>query len=121
MQGRSGPLKATRSEQVSPGSIEFSARAISAIDPPPGPGWVVTTLLMGPMSQAKDLRNLYAQFGKSCGPDARVGGWPLVCDGVRLIATLDWTSDQGLPTTERRIEGETREIRGPFFKRAAWR
>lgn len=44
--------------------IEFSCRAISAIEPPPGPGWVITNPPYGlRVSANKDLRNLYAQFG----------------------------------------------------------
>ena len=44
--------------------IDFSQRAISAIEPPPGPGWVVTNPPYGlRVSRGKDLRDLYAQFG----------------------------------------------------------
>ena len=46
-------------------SIEFSCRAISALEPPPGLGWVVTNPPYGVrLSQGRDLRNLYASFGK---------------------------------------------------------
>ncbi len=44
--------------------IEFSCRAVSAIEPPLGPGWVVTNPPYGVrVSGGRDLRNLYAQFG----------------------------------------------------------
>jgi putative N6-adenine-specific DNA methylase len=44
--------------------IEFSQRAISAIEPPPGTGWIVTNPPYGlRVSEGKDLRNLYAQLG----------------------------------------------------------
>jgi putative N6-adenine-specific DNA methylase len=44
--------------------LEFSQRAVSAIQPPTGPGWVVTNPPYGVrVSPGKDLRNLYAQFG----------------------------------------------------------
>ncbi len=82
------------------GCIEFSARAISAIDPPPGPGWVVTNPPYGVrVSQTKDLRNLYAQFGKVM--RAKCPGWwvTMVCDGVRLIRNTGLDFDQGIPTT----------------------
>lgn len=46
------------------GSIEFSCRALSAVEPPAGPGWVVTNPPYGlRVSANKDLRNLYAQLG----------------------------------------------------------
>ena len=65
--------------------IDFSCRALSAIEPPPGPGWVVTNPPYGVrIGRPDDLRNLYAQFGKvmrgSC------PGWQVVmlCADVRL-------------------------------------
>ena len=46
------------------GFIEFKCQAVSSITPPPGPGWVVTNPPYGlRISEGKDLRNLYAQFG----------------------------------------------------------
>jgi putative N6-adenine-specific DNA methylase len=46
------------------GSIEFTRCAVSAITPPPGPGWIVTNPPYGVrVSENHDLRNLYAQFG----------------------------------------------------------
>jgi putative N6-adenine-specific DNA methylase len=46
------------------GVIEFKCQAVSAITPPPGPGWVVTNPPYGArVSSGKDLRDLYAQFG----------------------------------------------------------
>ncbi len=45
--------------------IEFSRRAISAIEPPANPGWIVTNPPYGVRVGAdRDLRNLYAQLGK---------------------------------------------------------
>jgi len=81
------------------GSIEFSVRAISAIDPPPIPGWVVTNPPYGVrVSQAKDLRNLYAQFGKVM--RATCPGWwvTMVCETIRLIRNTGLDFDQGIPT-----------------------
>lgn len=44
--------------------IQFSQRAVSAIEPPQSPGWVVTNPPYGVrVSEDKDLRNLYAQLG----------------------------------------------------------
>jgi putative N6-adenine-specific DNA methylase len=46
------------------GYIQFTHRAVSAIEPPKGPGWVVTNPPYGlRVSEGKDLRNLYAQLG----------------------------------------------------------
>jgi putative N6-adenine-specific DNA methylase len=81
------------------GRIEFSGRAISDIDPPSGPGWVVTNPPYGVrVSQTKDLRNLYAQFGKVM--RAKCPGWriTMVCDRVQLIRNTGLDFDQGLRT-----------------------
>jgi len=44
--------------------IAFTCQAVSAIAPPPEPGWIVTNPPYGVrVSENKDLRNLYAQFG----------------------------------------------------------
>jgi putative N6-adenine-specific DNA methylase len=44
--------------------IEFSQRAVSAIEPSPGPGWVVTNPPYGQRVRGgRDLRDLYARFG----------------------------------------------------------
>ncbi len=81
------------------GCIEFSNRAISAIDPPPGPGWVVTNPPYGVrVSQRNDLRNLYAQFGKVM--LAKCPGWrvTMICDRVQLIRNTGLNFDRGMPT-----------------------
>jgi putative N6-adenine-specific DNA methylase len=81
------------------GCIEFSRRAISAIDPPAGPGWVVTNPPYGVrVSQTKDLRNLYAQFGKVM--RAKCPGWrvTMVCDKVQLIRNTGLDFNQGIQT-----------------------
>ena len=63
-----GAIRAARANAQRAGvaeSIEFSTRSISAIEPPPGPGWVVTNPPYGVRTGSqRDLRNLYAQFGK---------------------------------------------------------
>lgn len=46
------------------GAIEFSCRAVSAIEPPAGPGWVVTNPPYGVrLGKSPDLRGLYAALG----------------------------------------------------------
>ncbi|HEY3311642.1 MAG TPA: class I SAM-dependent RNA methyltransferase [Anaerolineales bacterium] len=55
-------------------AIHFDCLAVSAITPPPGPGWVVTNPPYGlRVSAGHDLRNLYAQFGNVL--RARCPGW----------------------------------------------
>ena len=61
----------------------FACRAVSAIEPPPGPGWVVTNPPYGVrVSAAHDLRNLYAQFGNVLRAPAPAGRWACC---VRMI------------------------------------
>jgi len=79
-----GAIKAAQANAERAGvadSIEFSRRAVSAIEPPPGPGWVVTNPPYGVrVSAGKDLRNLYAQFGNVM--RAECPGWrvAMLCD-----------------------------------------
>jgi len=45
--------------------IQFDCRAISSISPPFTPGWMITNPPYGlRINSNKDIRNLYAQFGK---------------------------------------------------------
>ncbi len=77
--------------------IEFSRKAISAIDPPPGPGWVVTNPPYGVrLSKTNDLRNLYAQLGKVL--RARCPGWhvTMICDSIQLIRSTGLEFDKGI-------------------------
>jgi putative N6-adenine-specific DNA methylase len=78
--------------------IDFSCRAISSIDPPSGPGWVVTNPPYGVrVSQRNDLRNLYAQFGKVM--RAKCPGWwvTMLCDRDQLIRNTGLDFNQGIP------------------------
>jgi putative N6-adenine-specific DNA methylase len=77
--------------------IEFSCKAISAIDPPPIPGWVVTNPPYGVrLSKTGDLRNLYAQFGKVL--RTRCSGWhaTMLCDSIQLIRATGLEFDRGI-------------------------
>ena len=62
-----GAVKVARENAERAGTaqwIQFSQAAISAIQPPPGPGWVVTNPPYGVrISSGNDLRGLYTQFG----------------------------------------------------------
>ena len=56
------------------GDVDFSRRAVSAIEPLPEPGWVVTNPPYGARVGEHDrLRNLYSQLGKVLG--AKCAGW----------------------------------------------
>jgi putative N6-adenine-specific DNA methylase len=77
--------------------IEFSRKAISAIDPPPGPGSVVTNPPYGVrLRKTNDLRNLYAQLGKVL--RARCPGWrvTVLCDRIELIRSTGLEFDRGI-------------------------
>jgi putative N6-adenine-specific DNA methylase len=77
--------------------IEFSRKAISAIDPPPGPGWVVTNPPYGVrLGKTNDLRNLYAQLGKIF--RTRCPGWhvTMLCDRIQLIRSTGLEFDRGI-------------------------
>lgn len=56
------------------GLVEFAVKPVSALELPAGPGWVVTNPPYGVrVSEGKDLRDLYAAFGKTL--RAKAGGW----------------------------------------------
>jgi len=77
--------------------IEFSQKPISAMDPPPGPGWVVTNPPYGVrLKKTNDLRNLYAQLGKVL--RARCLGWhvTLLCGSIQLIQNTGLEFDKGI-------------------------
>ncbi len=80
------------------GEIDFSCRAVSAVEPA-GAGWVVTNPPYGlRVSANQDLRNLYAQFGKVL--RLKCPGWQvaILCSdthllrstGLRLDTSLSW-------------------------------
>jgi putative N6-adenine-specific DNA methylase len=80
------------------GFVKFSQRAVSAIEPPPGPGWVVTNPPYGVrVRENKDLRDLYAQFGHVL--RARCPGWrvALLCNDDRLLSQTRLPFDNRLP------------------------
>ncbi|MBM3132685.1 MAG: class I SAM-dependent RNA methyltransferase [Chloroflexi bacterium] len=77
-------------------AIEFSCRAVSAIEPT-GTGWVVTNPPYGlRVSANKDLRNLYAQFGNVL--RAGCPGWhiALLCSDLRLLGQMGMRLDSSL-------------------------
>ena len=67
----------------------FSCRAVSAIEPPPGRGWIVTNPPYGVrISSGNDLRNLYAQMGNVFHAQCR--GWQagVLCSSDYLIGHM---------------------------------
>jgi putative N6-adenine-specific DNA methylase len=85
--------------------IQFSQAAVSAIQPPAGPGWVVTNPPYGVrISSGNDLRALYTQFGKVL--RQHCPGWQAayLCNDERLasLTRLEFTkgvslSNGGIP------------------------
>jgi putative N6-adenine-specific DNA methylase len=78
--------------------IEFSCKPVSAIEPPSGPGCVVTNPPYGVrLTRTKDLRNLYAQFGNFL--RSRCHGWSvtMLCDSIQLIQNTGLGFDHGMP------------------------
>jgi putative N6-adenine-specific DNA methylase len=79
------------------GAIEFSCRAISAITPPAGPGWIVTNPPYGTrLSGGGDLRDLYARLGqvlRRCCP-----GWGalILCSDPALLGQTRLGLETGL-------------------------
>lgn len=77
--------------------IQFSQRALSAIEPPPGPGWVVTNPPYGErLRGGGDLRDLYARFGDVL--RARCPGWQVavLCSDLRLLGQMRLELDTSL-------------------------
>ena len=97
-----GAIQAARANAERAGvmdSIEFSCRPISAIDPPLGPGWVVTNPPYGVrLGTHRDLRNLYARFGKAL--RAQCPGWKItmLCNSAQLLRATGLKFDPGIPT-----------------------
>ena len=79
--------------------IEFTCQAVSAVQPPPEPGYVVTNPPYGiRVSANKDLRNLYAQFGNVL--RMKYSGWKVTVLGsdLKLLGQLGIQLDTGLST-----------------------
>jgi putative N6-adenine-specific DNA methylase len=87
-----GAIEAARANAERAGvdaGIEFSVRAVSAIEPPAGPGWVITNPPYGVRaSPSGDLRNLYAQLGHVL--RARCRGWTaaVLCSDEQLLRQI---------------------------------
>ena len=80
--------------------IQFECQAVSAIHPPEQPGWVVTNPPYGlRVSEGKDLRNLYAQFGNVL--RARCPGWQVavLSSDLALLGQIGLTLDTSFSMT----------------------
>jgi putative N6-adenine-specific DNA methylase len=78
-------------------TIEFKCQAVSSITPPAGPGWVVTNPPYGVrVSEGKDLRNLYAQFGNVL--RRQCPGWnvAVLCNDPVLLGQMQVKLDTSL-------------------------
>lgn len=94
-----GVIEAARANAERAGvaaNIEFTQRAVSAITPPPGLGWVITNPPYGVRVQAhRDLRNLYARFGQVL--RVKCPGWQvgLLVAEAALQTSLNLPFDEG--------------------------
>lgn len=93
-------------------NIEWKCQSFSAIEPPKGPGWVVTNPPYGVrVSPEQDLRNLYTHLGDvlrlKC-PDWTAGilcSDPILLGHTRLKSKADWKFvNGGIPVTFRIFE-----------------
>jgi putative N6-adenine-specific DNA methylase len=89
-----GAIQAARANAARAGvaeDIDFSCRAISGIEPPPGPGWVVTNPPYGVRLRSnQDLGRLYARFGNVLA--GKCPGWKVIL----LIANRQLWRNTGL-------------------------
>jgi len=80
------------------GAIEFACQAISSMEPPVGPGWIVTNPPYGKrLPSSRDLRNLYAQLGKTL--RSKWTGWRVVmlCDSIQLVGATGLKFEEVIP------------------------
>jgi putative N6-adenine-specific DNA methylase len=98
-----GAIRAAQANAVRAGvveGIEFSRQAVSSIDPPVGPGWIVTNPPYGKrLSSNGDLRDLYAQMGNTF--RSKCPGWAvtMLCDSTQLVRATRLKFDEGISTT----------------------
>jgi putative N6-adenine-specific DNA methylase len=79
-------------------SVVFSRRALSDLEPPPGPGWVVTNPPHGVRLKSRpDLRTLYIRLGRVL--RARCRGWnaAILCGSDSLLELTGIEFDRRFP------------------------
>jgi putative N6-adenine-specific DNA methylase len=77
--------------------IDFQCQAVSSIQPSSGTGWVVTNPPYGlRLSEGRDLRNLYAQFGNVL--RQKCPGWnvSVLCSDPALLGQMHFKLDTSL-------------------------
>ncbi len=80
-------------------AIEFACQTVSSMEPPTGQGWVVTNPPYGKrLSTNTELRNLYAQLGKTL--RSKCPGWKVVmlCDTIQLARATGLRFEEAIPT-----------------------
>jgi putative N6-adenine-specific DNA methylase len=98
-----GAVRAARANAERAGvadGIDFSCRAVSSIEPLSGSGWIVTNPPYGKrLSSGRDLRNLYAQMGKTF--RFKCPGWnvAMLCDSTQLVRATGLRFDEAIRTT----------------------
>jgi putative N6-adenine-specific DNA methylase len=78
--------------------VVFSCRALSAMEPPPGPGWVVTNPPHGVrLKSNRDLRSLYIRLGRVL--RAKCPGWDaaILCSSDSLLDLTGIRFDRRFP------------------------
>ncbi len=96
-----GAIRAARENAERAGvadSVVFSCRALSNLDPPPGPGWVVTNPPHGVRLKSKrDLRGLYIRLGRIL--RAKCAGWhtAILCSSESLLDLTGIRFDRRFP------------------------
>ncbi len=96
-----GAIQAARANAERAGvadDIEFSCGAVSAIEPPKGPGWIVTNPPYGVRLRSnRDLGRLYGQFGKVMA--RKCPGWKVVLLSAdrQLLGNTGLQFDRGIP------------------------
>ena len=97
-----GAIQAARSNAGRAGvaeGIEFSCLPVSAIEPPTGPGWVVTNPPYGVrLAIRKDLIKLYTRFGRVL--RMKCPGWQvtMLCNSAQLLSATGLGLDLGIST-----------------------
>ena len=79
-------------------SVIFACKAISALDPPPGPGWLVTNPPHGlRLKSHRDLRSLYIRLGRIL--RAKCPGWhtAILCSSDSLLDLTGIRFDRRFP------------------------
>jgi len=96
-----GAIQAARSNAERagvPDSVVFSRRALSDLEPPPGPGWVVTNPPHGVrLKSQRDLRSLYIRLGRVV--RGKCPGWnaAVLCAGDSLLKLTGINFDRWFP------------------------